>query len=82
MSDDPCKQLKEEYEAALIEYDEASQTASAFVSFKTLEELDNSHPLDGEEVGKAYDRRDAAREKYEKAMKAYFECRNKNRTNS
>ena len=82
MSDDPCKQLKEEYESALIEYEDADQAASAFVSTKTLEELDNHPPLNGEEVRKAYNRREAAREKYEKAMKVYFECREKYKNKS
>ena len=40
-SDDPCKQLKDEYKAVLKEYIEAGRAASAFVSVKTVGEVGN-----------------------------------------
>lgn len=77
MSDDPCKHLKDEYESALNEWDEACQAASIFVGTTTVEDIHNSPPLNGDEMMKAYARKDAAFEKYKKAMSAYFECQEK-----
>ncbi len=74
MSDDPCKKLEDEYLAALEAYEDADNYALSFGSTKTVDQIYNSSPVDGDAMFQAYESRDLARERYEKAEAAYRDC--------